>query len=90
LGTPKPQKQKRGEGGAPSFVRFLADQDAQKATTRIRAQHSMMDGTSGLETEGKSARAHQIDNLERDTVSATVKGEVNSDFDCRIALSTAV
>jgi hypothetical protein len=50
----------------------------------------MMDGTSGLETEGKSARAHQIDNLERDTVSATVKGEVNSDFDCRIALSTAV
>jgi hypothetical protein len=64
-------------------------EDAQKATTRIRAQHSMMDGTSGLEVEGKSARAHQIDNLERGRVSATVKGEVNSDFDCCIALSTA-
>ena len=49
----------------------------------------MMDGTSGLGTEGKSARAHQIDNLERGTVSATVKGEVNPDFDCCIALSTA-
>ena len=50
----------------------------------------MMDGTSGLEMEGKSARAHQIDNLERDTVSATVKGEVNSDFDFCFAFSTAV
>jgi hypothetical protein len=50
----------------------------------------MVDGTSGLRTEGKSARAHQIDNLERSTASATVKGEVNSDFDCCIALSTAV
>jgi hypothetical protein len=84
------QKQKRGEGGAPSFVRFLADQNAQETTTRIRAQHSMMGGTSGLGTGGKSARAHQIDNLERGTVSATVKGEVNSDFDCCIALSIAV
>ena len=48
-----------------------------------------MDGISGLGTEGKSTRAHQIDNLEQGTVSATVKGEVNSDFDCCIALSTA-
>jgi hypothetical protein len=50
----------------------------------------MVDRTSDLGTEGKSARAHQIDNLERGTVSATVKDEVNPDFDCCIALSTAV
>jgi hypothetical protein len=50
----------------------------------------MVDGTFGLEADRKSARAHQIDNLERDTVSATVKGEVNSDFDCCFAFSTAV
>ena len=49
----------------------------------------MMGRTYGLEMERKSARAHQIDNLERATVSATVKGEVNSDFDCCIALSIA-
>jgi hypothetical protein len=64
-------------------------EDAQKATTGLRAQHSMMDGNPGLGTEWKSVRAHQIDNLERGTVSATVKDEVNSDFDCCIALSTA-
>jgi hypothetical protein len=50
----------------------------------------MVDGTFGLEADRKSARAHQIDNLERGTLSATVKGEVNPDFDCCIALSTAV
>jgi hypothetical protein len=49
----------------------------------------MKDRTSGLEIEGKSAPAHQIDNLERGTASATVKGEVNSDFDCCFTLSSA-
>ena len=49
----------------------------------------MMDGTSGLEMEPESRWGDQIDNLERVTVSATVKGEVNSDFDCCIALSSA-
>jgi hypothetical protein len=48
-----------------------------------------MDRTSGLGMEGKSARAHQIDNLEQGTASATVKGEVNADFDSCFALSTA-
>jgi hypothetical protein len=39
--------------------------------------------------EGKSAGAHHIDNLERGTASATVKDEVNADFDSCFALSTA-
>jgi hypothetical protein len=91
-----PFRQKQGERmghGAfmedPSRGRRILRED-KKATTGIRAQHTMMDGTSGLEMEGKSARAHQIDNLERRTASATVKGEVNPDFDCCFAFSTAV
>jgi hypothetical protein len=39
--------------------------------------------------EGKNARAHQIDNLERGTASATVKGEVNANFYRCFTLSTA-
>jgi hypothetical protein len=49
----------------------------------------MKDGTSGLEMEPESRWGDQIDNLERETASATVKGEVNADFDCCIALSSA-
>jgi hypothetical protein len=39
--------------------------------------------------EGKRERAHQINNLERGTASANVKGEVNADFDRCITLSSA-
>jgi hypothetical protein len=89
LGFPQwPQEQIRGEHKRPALFAFWQI-GTQKAATGIRAQHTMTDGTSGLGTEWKSARAHQIDNLERGTPSATVKDEVNSDFDCCIALSTA-
>jgi hypothetical protein len=48
-----------------------------------------MDRTSGLGIDGKSTQAHHIDNLERATASATVKGEVNADFDSCFTLSSA-
>jgi hypothetical protein len=64
--------------------------DKRKKTARgIRAQHSRLDRTYGLGMEGKNARAHQIDNLERGTASATVKGEVNANFYRCFTLSTA-
>jgi hypothetical protein len=49
----------------------------------------MKGGASGLETEPEGVRMHQINHLERGTGSATVKAEVNADFNRCFGLPTA-
>jgi hypothetical protein len=86
------QYEKTIAGPSTLFMRLdplWSNQHTHKAATGFRAQHIRLDRTPGLGIEGKSARAHQIDNLEQGTASATVKGEVNADFYRCFTFSTA-